>query len=58
MGRINGAFGSTEEPQVGERQTELVDLSCQSNGCRALAISSLPDSGIHNMLHAGFGLCA
>lgn len=55
MGRINGAFGSTEEPQVGERQTELVDLSCQSNGCRALGISSLPDSGIHNMLHAGFG---
>lgn len=43
MGRISGNFGSTAEPQVGERQTELADWPCQSNGCRALAISSLAD---------------
>lgn len=41
MGRISGSFGNTAEPQVGERQTELTDWRCQSNSCRALAISSL-----------------
>lgn len=58
MGRINGSFGSTVEPQVGERQTELADWPCQSNGCRALAISSLADSQLRSRLHAGFGWCA
>lgn len=52
MGRISGSFGSIAEPQVGERQTELTDRPCQSNVCRALAISSLaePSSVVSYML--------